>query len=168
MNEDFGQIEDRLRRSRALPTSAERVRVEQRVAGARRERPTRRRIMTVPRVAFTTASVMGALMLGAGTTFALTGFDRAPSASSAQYQQPSTVAVLGETNTVPQTQTTPTTTQPGTTTEAAPAAQAPQQEAAPKTTELPFTGLAGVVVIAIGLVLLVGGLALRRVGRDPA
>jgi hypothetical protein len=167
MNEDFGNIEEMLRRHRAEPTDAERERIEQKVAlGGEEPQRARVPLRRLPRLAFTAAAAAGALMLGAGTTYALTGFDRAPSASSAQYPTTGTVSVQGETVPPPTSTTTPTTTT-GTQTVApanvpAAAVQPAQQQAASnKVVELPFTGLIVFPVLAIGLLLLIGGLVLR-------
>ena len=179
MNDRFENIEEMLRRNRVRPTAEERERVEQRVAaGGEPARPERapRRVRAVPRLAFTAAAAVGALMLGAGTTFALTGTSNTPSAGIAQYAQPGTVSVLGETTptgtsaTSPTDATqTPTQTIEGVTTPQSPAQPTQQAAAGKKVVELPFTGLVIIPVLALGFVLLIGGMVMRgRIDRPES
>jgi hypothetical protein len=178
MNEDLEPIEEMLRRNRVQPTSADRESIERRVGGAdaaepvRARRPRRR---VAPRLAFTVAAATGALMLGSGATFALTGFSDPPSAAGVEYPTVGTQTVGGVTT---PTETTPTETTPTTDEEptvlgndpadpAPPAAQADEQVTLPATGELPFTGLLAIPLLVAGFAFLVGGLILRGRTSSP-
>jgi hypothetical protein len=169
MNEDFEPIEDMLRRNREEPSAEERRRIEQRVTGEGRQEPAgarRPRRRVAPRLAFTAAAATGALMLGGGATFAMTGFDDPLSAAGAQYPTVGTQTVGGietppeeEDPTTGQGEDDPVSTGGG---EPAPAAaQAQEQTELAATGELPFTGLMAIPLLVVGLVLLVGGMVLR-------
>ncbi len=106
-----------------------------------------------------TILALGALLTtGAGAGFAQTGLDDSTNAGTQQY---GTQDVLGEVGTVeeqeastPRGQDSVPGSQP---------ASVPQSAAAPQAEgELPFTGLAVVTVLLIGLMLLGAGLVLRR------
>jgi LPXTG-motif cell wall-anchored protein len=102
------------------------------------------------RIILATLLVIGSLLCASGTAFGSSALSTDTNASAAQYGHPRQT-VLG--NTV--------TPRPV-------AAQAPRQLAAANGSDLPFTGYSAIPVVLGGLVLLGGGLMLRRRTRDDA
>ena len=165
-----------LRAERPQPSTLELDRVKRRVlAGAAHTRQTTPRtkgFLMRSRLALVSVIAVGALFSGTGATLALSGN---LSASQAVEAQPQTgPQVLGQqqsgnpsTTGTPTNQTLPPTTTPATTNQAAgPSVQGAQQVAASGTQTLPFTGLAAIPILVIGLLMLLFGFVLNRRTRD--
>jgi anti-sigma factor RsiW len=160
------EIAVRLREGRAQPTPIELDRAKRRaLAGANRSRRTKESTMR-SRIALIGVLAAGTLFSGTGAALALSGGD--VTSSQAVYSQPKTQPqVLGQQQSGTPT-TTPTTTTPQTlpSTQSQPQVQAAQQAAAGSTQSLPFTGLAAIPILVIGVMLIVLGFFLNRRTRE--
>jgi hypothetical protein len=189
---DLVQVEERLRESRPRPTEAEmaRIRLSVEMEMARMEAPARPRradrFLLRSRVAIASMLVVGFVMSGAGAALGLSGISSSGSAGIAAYPTTTTGTtgtggttqstvpqvlgttqgttapgpgpqVLGETQSTPTTASTPSPRVLGT--EAQTSRQAGAQGAVK---ELPFTGIAAIPIILVGLALLMAGVLLRR------
>ena len=167
--EDLANVARRLEAERPTPSGVELERMRHRamageVASKRSQENGKVSTPMKPRIAIVSMLAAGTILMGAGTGLAVSGISGSDDAGKAQY---------------PTTSTTTTTTTPqsgvagandgggvaGAIRESAPsAAQDAQQLEASSDSggSLPFTGFAAIPLIAIGIGLLGGGLALRR------
>ncbi|MFL5885348.1 MAG: hypothetical protein ACJ77M_09785 [Thermoleophilaceae bacterium] len=147
--------------ARAVPSPDEAGRIHQRVAiRSRPASPMRARIALV------SVLVGGVMMSGTGAALALSGESSHGNASAAGYSAPITQStqpqVLGETQgTTPTTTTEPTTSSTPTSTQPV-QVQGVRQVASSNVKSLPFTGLAAIPIILLGVAMMAGGALLRR------
>ena len=164
---EFDDVIRLLREGRPQATEVELDQIKQRVR-RRAAQPSRRSQFMKSRLAIIGMLVTGMVFSTAGAGLAVSGLN-SNNASVAQYPTPTptptpTSSVLPESV----TPTPPTTTKkPTRQTQPATAVQpARQVEAATTTSSLPFTGFAAIPVMLGGIVLLTGGLILRRRTRN--
>lgn len=149
------QIADRLRDERPWPTPLELDRAKQRALASR---PQRMRSLR-PRLALVCVVALGVLFSGTGVTLALSGNI---SAAQVVYQPQVAPQVLGQNGSGQPNQ--PNQTLPSTETQ--PTVQGARQVAASATQTLPFTGLAAIPILVIGLGMIVAGAILARRTRE--
>jgi hypothetical protein len=118
------------------------------------------------RIALVSVLVGGVMMSGTGAALALSGESSHGNASAAGYSAPITQStqpqVLGETQgTTPTTTTEPTTSSTPTSTQPV-QVQGVRQVASSNVKSLPFTGLAAIPIILLGVAMMAGGALLRR------
>jgi hypothetical protein len=166
---EIAAVEAELRRHRPVLPEGELAALAARAieASPARARPVKEAPMRF-RIAIVSMLALGFALSGGGVGLAVSGLVGSDNASTAQYGQSTTPGqgqVLGEGNSggpgggAKAPSGGPGNTAPTTTREQA--AQAPRQLSQPGST-LPFTGWATIPVILIGLVLVAGGLMLRR------
>jgi hypothetical protein len=152
--DELAGIANRLAEERAVPTGAELDRMRQRAtagAGGSRRQTTRNEGATMKtRLAIVSMLAIGALFAATGSGLAVSGISGDEDASVSQYAAPpagvTEEGVAGE-------------RREG-------VAQAGRQVvAAGEGDELPFTGYAAIPLIAVGVGLMIGGLAVRRRAR---
>jgi len=172
---DLHSLEQRLRDERPTPTESELQRIRQRATGRRSGGAGR--AARAARLAMVSLLSGAFLIGGGGAALAVSGSSGSGSSGAAQYKQvvPSQTPGSGET---PQSRTEPSRTESGpnptepdrggdvpTTdrgTSSNPTQQARQAANGGSDGRLPFTGLAAIPLMGLGVIMLGGGLVLRR------
>ena len=162
--EDLANVARRLEAERPTPSGVELERMRHRAmageaASSRSQENGKVDTPMKPRIAIVSLLAAGTILMGAGTGLAVSGISGSNDAGSAQY--PTTTTTPGQSGVAGATQGGVA----GATKNSAPSvAQEPAQleAASDDGGTLPFTGFAAIPLIAIGVGLLGGGLALRR------
>ena len=175
---DVAWVAERLEQERptASPLELDRIQMRAQAQAARQGRSQAKGSLLKSRVAITAVLMLGLFTGGTGTTLALSGSSASNEGSAAQVQYPRPGGgggnVLGQQqagrdsgNVLGQTESSPGTSQssPG-------AAQGSQQVVATQGgSTLPFTGLAAIPIIILGLALLgAGALMFRSTRQSPS
>jgi hypothetical protein len=164
MPDDLVPIAERLREERPRPSGAVLDRIKLRaLAGRPRRRLERpRRVLAGSRVALVAVLAVGLLMSGAGATLAVSGLSGSGSAGSAQYQRlPS--GTEGTQSLGGGESGNGSGVAPSEGTGGSEGVQAARQVGTSSGRQsLPFTGLAAIPLLLVGMALLGGGLVVRR------